>query len=90
MVPFIRPLLTVIREGQSIHPSFSLFLSTTDVFCVGMETVVFIGGVSLGEPAILIPLAAITGTLCDLTIGYAIYSIASRTCSSRKASFNRL
>jgi len=45
----------------------------------GMEAVVFVGGVSLGQPATSIPLAAIIGIICGLIIGYLIYAFASRT-----------
>lgn len=45
----------------------------------GMEAVVFVGGVSLGQPATSIPLAAIVGIICGLVVGYLIYAFASRT-----------
>jgi len=45
----------------------------------GMEAVVFVGGVSLGQPATSIPLAAIVGLICGLVCGFLIYSFASRT-----------
>ena len=45
----------------------------------GMEAVVFVGGISLGQPATSIPLAAIVGIICGLIVGYAIYAFASRT-----------
>jgi len=45
----------------------------------GMEAVVFVGGVSLGQSATSIPLAAIVGIICGLIIGYIIYAFASRT-----------
>ncbi|OBZ77887.1 Iron transporter FTH1 [Grifola frondosa] len=44
-----------------------------------MEAVVFVGGVSLGQPATSIPLAAIVGLICGLVCGYLIYAFASRT-----------
>lgn len=44
-----------------------------------MEAVVFVGGVSLGQPATAIPIAAIVGIICGLIIGYFIYAFASRT-----------
>jgi high-affinity iron transporter len=43
-----------------------------------MEAVVFVGGVSLGQPATAIPIAAIVGIICGLIIGYIIYAFASR------------
>lgn len=45
----------------------------------GMEAVVFVGGVSLGQPATSIPIAAIVGLVCGLVVGYLIYAFASRT-----------
>lgn len=43
-----------------------------------MEAAVFIGGVSLGQPATSIPIAAIVGILAGLVVGFAIYGFASR------------
>ncbi|KAF7790000.1 hypothetical protein EIP86_000948 [Pleurotus ostreatoroseus] len=48
----------------------------------GMEAVVFVGGVSLGQPATSIPLAAIIGLICGLACGFLIYEFASRTSKS--------
>ncbi|KAH9941127.1 iron permease FTR1 [Epithele typhae] len=45
----------------------------------GMEAVIFVGGVSLGQPATSIPIAAIVGIVCGLVCGYLIYTFASRT-----------
>ncbi|CCM05088.1 uncharacterized protein FIBRA_07295 [Fibroporia radiculosa] len=45
----------------------------------GIEAVVFVGGVSLGQSAIAIPIAAIVGLVCGLISGYLIYAFASRT-----------
>jgi len=44
-----------------------------------MEAVVFVGGVSLGQPATAIPIAAIVGIICGLVVGFAIYQFASRS-----------
>lgn len=44
-----------------------------------MEAVIFVGGVSLGQPASAIPLAAVVGLICGLVCGFVIYSFASRT-----------
>jgi high-affinity iron transporter len=44
-----------------------------------MEAVVFVGGVSLGQPAASIPIAAIVGIICGLVVGFVIYEFASRT-----------
>ena len=48
----------------------------------GIEAVVFVGGVSLGQPGTSLPLAAIVGILCGLGVGYLIYAFASRTSQS--------
>ncbi|KAF9448581.1 iron permease FTR1 [Macrolepiota fuliginosa MF-IS2] len=45
----------------------------------GLEAVVFVGGVSLGQPAASIPIAAIVGIVCGLVCGFLIYQFASRT-----------
>jgi high-affinity iron transporter len=46
---------------------------------IGLEAVVFVGGVALGEPATAIPLAAIVGIICGLACGFIIYTFASRS-----------
>lgn len=46
---------------------------------VGLEAVVFVGGVSLGQQATSIPIAAITGLIAGLLIGYIVYQFASRS-----------
>jgi len=48
----------------------------------GLEAVVFVGGVSLGQSARSIPIAAITGIICGLACGFVIYSFASRSTLS--------
>ncbi|KAG2137406.1 iron permease FTR1 [Suillus bovinus] len=45
----------------------------------GIEAVVFVGGVALGQPAKSIPIAAIVGLVCGLICGYFIYQFASRS-----------
>ncbi|EIN08896.1 Ftr1 protein [Punctularia strigosozonata HHB-11173 SS5] len=45
----------------------------------GMEAVVFVGGVSLGQSATSIPIAAIVGLICGLVCGVLIYFFASRS-----------
>ncbi|KAG8744475.1 high-affinity iron permease [Ceratobasidium sp. 428] len=45
----------------------------------GLEAVVFVGGVSLGQPASSIPLAALAGLIIGLLVGYLIYASSSRT-----------
>ncbi|KAI9444230.1 iron permease FTR1 [Lactarius indigo] len=44
----------------------------------GMEAIVFVGGVSLGQSATSIPIAAIVGIVCGLICGFIIYTFASR------------
>ena len=44
----------------------------------GLEAVVFVGGVSLGQSASSIPIAAIVGIICGLLCGLVIYAFASR------------
>jgi len=44
----------------------------------GLEAVVFVGGVSLGQSAKSIPAAAIVGIICGLIVGYLIYASGSR------------
>jgi len=44
----------------------------------GLEAVVFVGGVSLGQSADSIPIAAIVGIICGLLCGFVIYAFASR------------
>lgn len=39
----------------------------------GLEAVVFIGGVSLGLPAVSFPLPVVTGIACGCLVGYFIY-----------------
>ena len=46
---------------------------------IGIEAVVFVGGVAVGEPATAIPLAAIMGIICGVACGFLIYAFASRT-----------
>ena len=56
-----------------------LILPLITVLREGIEAIVFVGGVSLGQPATSIPLAAIIGIICGLIVGYLIYAFASRT-----------
>jgi high-affinity iron transporter len=56
-----------------------LVLPLVTVLREGLEAVVFVGGVSLGQPATSIPLAAIVGIICGIIVGYIIYAFASRT-----------
>lgn len=62
---------------------FVLFiLPLITVLREGMEAVIFVGGVSLGQPATSIPLATIVGLICGLVCGFLIYTFASRTSTS--------
>ncbi|TFK49374.1 iron permease FTR1 [Heliocybe sulcata] len=56
-----------------------LLLPLITVLREGIEAVIFVGGVSLGQPAASIPIAAIVGLVCGLACGYLIYGFASRT-----------
>jgi high-affinity iron transporter len=75
-VLFVLPFVTVVREGIS-YPAVSW--SITDYLPAGLEAVVFVGGVSLGQAATSIPIAAIVGIVCGLICGFLIYQFASRT-----------
>lgn len=79
-VLFILPLITVLREGLALFFfSEKQKIKTDFAFSLGMEAVIFVGGVSLGQPATSIPIAAIVGLICGLIIGFFIYEFASRT-----------
>ncbi|KXN86656.1 Plasma membrane iron permease [Leucoagaricus sp. SymC.cos] len=56
-----------------------LILPLVTVMREGLEAVVFVGGVSLGQSATSIPIAAIVGLICGLVCGFLIYEFASRT-----------
>ncbi|EPQ53599.1 iron permease FTR1 [Gloeophyllum trabeum ATCC 11539] len=56
-----------------------LILPLITVLREGIEAVIFVGGVSLGQPATAIPIAAIVGLICGLACGFVIYQFASRT-----------
>lgn len=71
------PLITVMREGMPKKPLLLLSISTN--FPLGLEAVVFVGGVSLGQPATAIPIATVVGIVCGLVCGFLIYEFASRT-----------
>ncbi|KAK0435816.1 Ftr1 protein [Desarmillaria tabescens] len=67
-------------DGKTSTGKWALFiLPLITVLREGMEAVVFVGGVSLGQPATSIPLAAIVGLICGLVCGFLIYFFASRT-----------
>ncbi|GAA6001997.1 hypothetical protein JCM10207_003030 [Rhodosporidiobolus poonsookiae] len=68
------------KDQKSARSSkWTLFiLPLVTVLREGLEAVVFVGGVSLGQSARAIPLAAIVGIICGLIIGYLIYASGSR------------
>ncbi|KAJ6572030.1 iron permease FTR1/Fip1/EfeU [Mycena capillaripes] len=67
-------------DGQTTAGRWVLFiLPLITVLREGMEAVIFVGGVSLGQPATSIPIATIVGLICGLIVGFIIYSFASRT-----------
>ncbi|KAJ7598652.1 iron permease FTR1 [Mycena floridula] len=67
-------------DGKAATGKWVLFiLPLITVLREGMEAVVFVGGVSLGQPATSIPIAAIVGIICGLIVGFIIYQFASRT-----------
>ncbi|KZV80844.1 iron permease FTR1 [Exidia glandulosa HHB12029] len=72
-------------EGKDLDRStrtsrWALFLLPfITVLREGLEAVVFVGGVSLGQQATSIPIAAIVGIICGVVAGYLIYAFASRT-----------
>ncbi|KAF5361188.1 hypothetical protein D9758_009048 [Tetrapyrgos nigripes] len=71
---------STVRDGEAQSGKWALFiLPLITVLREGMEAVVFVGGVSLGQPATSIPIAAIVGLICGLIIGFIIYEFASRT-----------
>ena len=58
---------------------FLFLLPLITVLREGIEAVVFVGGVSLGQAATAIPIAAIVGLICGVVCGYLIYAFASRS-----------
>ncbi|PCH44699.1 iron permease FTR1 [Wolfiporia cocos MD-104 SS10] len=67
-------------DGRTRAGKWVLFLlPLITVLREGMEAVIFVGGVSLGQPAVSIPIAAIVGLACGLVVGFLIYAFASRT-----------
>jgi len=67
-------------DGQTRVGRWVLFiLPLITVLREGMEAVIFVGGVSLGQPATSIPIATIVGLICGLVVGFIIYTFASRT-----------
>ena len=67
-------------DGRTKTGKWILFiLPMITVLREGMEAVIFVGGVSLGQSATSIPIASIVGLVCGLVVGFLIYSFASRT-----------
>lgn len=74
--------MIAVDGGTKVGKWTLLILPLITVLREGIEAIVFVGGVSLGEPATSIPLAAIVGIICGAVIGYIIYAFASRTSKS--------
>ncbi|GAA5976211.1 hypothetical protein JCM10908_005418 [Rhodotorula pacifica] len=71
--------LTSKDRREARNSKWTLFLLPfITVLREGLEAVVFVGGVSLGQSAKSIPLAAICGILVGFVIGYLIYISGSR------------
>ncbi|KAG6915687.1 hypothetical protein DXG01_010415 [Tephrocybe rancida] len=70
-------------DGKTKTGKWVLFvLPLITVLREGMEAVVFVGGVALGQSATSIPIAAIVGIICGLVCGFVIYQFASRSTLS--------
>jgi high-affinity iron transporter len=65
------------RQAQGIAAKsrkYAMFiLPFITVLREGLEAVVFVGGVSLSEPASSFPLAVAIGMFCGIAVGYFIY-----------------
>ncbi|KAH9849555.1 iron permease FTR1 [Lenzites betulinus] len=68
-----------VDKGAKTGKYVLFILPLITVLREGMEAVVFVGGVALGQSATAIPIAAIVGLICGLICGYLIYAFASRT-----------
>lgn len=67
-------------EGRTKSGRWVLFiLPMVTVLREGMEGVIFVGGVAVGQPATSIPIAAIVGIICGLVCGFLIYEFSSRS-----------
>jgi len=70
-------------DGGAKTGKWAMFiLPLITVLREGLEAVIFVGGVALGQAATSIPIAAIVGLVCGLICGFAIYQFASRTTLS--------
>jgi len=68
-----------VKVKRSLGTKYALFiLPAITVMREGLEAVVFLGGVSLGEAGSSIPIAAICGLLAGLLVGYLLYKSSSR------------
>jgi hypothetical protein len=68
-----------VKVKRSLGTKYALFiLPAITVMREGLEAVVFLGGVSLGEAGTSIPIAAICGLLAGLLVGYLLYKSSSR------------
>lgn len=90
MISVCFSLAAVETEGVQVKRSLGtkyalLILPAITVAREGLEAVVFLGGVSLGEPGSSIPLAAICGLLAGLTVGYLLYKSSSRLSESPRS-----
>ena len=56
----------------------------------GLEAVVFIGGVSLGLPAVSFPLPVVTGLACGCLVGYFIYRLVDTKSRAQQQVTNRI
>ncbi|KAG6829745.1 hypothetical protein H0H92_003621 [Tricholoma furcatifolium] len=69
-----------VVDGGTRTGKWVLFiLPLITVLREGIEAVIFVGGVSLGQSATSIPIAAIVGIICGLVCGFLIYQFASRS-----------
>jgi len=67
-------------DGRTRSGKWILFLlPMITVLREGLEAVIFVGGVSLGQPATSIPIATVVGLVCGLICGTLIYAFATRT-----------
>jgi high-affinity iron transporter len=92
---------TVAQKPENGYCSFSLsspssvrvctrvytsYTRRSHITLIGIEAVIFVGGVSLGQPASSIPIAAFVGLICGLICGFLVYQFASRTSTPPLAS----
>lgn len=79
-----------VKVKRSLGTKYALLiLPAITVAREGLEAVVFLGGVSLGEPGSSIPLAAICGLLAGLAVGYLLYKSSSRLSESHPEKADR-